>query len=52
MGKILGIKIQNYGSLKDIQMGRLFTDQSGKDLDNMQRVSAFHRTSVEKKRVL
>ena len=35
MGKILGIKIQNYGSLKDIQMGRLFSDQSGKDLDNM-----------------
>lgn len=35
MGKILGIRIQNYGSLKDVKMGRLFSDQSGEDLDNM-----------------
>lgn len=35
MGKILGIRIQNYGSLKDIKMGRLFSDQSGADLGNM-----------------
>lgn len=35
MGKTLGIRIQNYGSLKDVKMGRLFSDQSGEDLDNM-----------------
>ncbi len=35
MGKILGIKIQNYGSLRDIKMGRLFGDQSGDELGNM-----------------
>ncbi|MCD8326381.1 MAG: ATP-binding protein [Lachnospiraceae bacterium] len=35
MGKILGIKIQNYGSLKDVQMGKLFSDQSGEELGNM-----------------
>ncbi len=35
MGKILGIKIQNYGSLRDIKMGRLFDDRSGDELGNM-----------------
>ncbi len=35
MGKILGIKIQNYGSLKDVQMGKLLSDQSGDELGNM-----------------
>ena len=35
MGKILGIKIQNYGSLKDIKMGKLYTDQQGAELGNM-----------------
>ena len=28
MGKILGIAIQNYGSLKNIKMGKLYSDQS------------------------
>lgn len=35
MGKILGIAIQNYGSLKDIKMGKLFSDQMGSELGNM-----------------
>ena len=35
MGKILGIAIQNYGSLKDIQMGKLLTNQHGEELKNM-----------------
>lgn len=35
MGKILGIAIQNYGSLKQIRMGKLFSDQSGQELGNM-----------------
>ena len=35
MGKILGIAIQNYGSLKDIKMGQLYSDRSSKPLGNM-----------------
>ncbi|MCC8151067.1 MAG: AAA family ATPase, partial [Lachnospiraceae bacterium] len=35
MGKILGIKVQNYGSLKDVKIGKLFSDQSGDELGNM-----------------
>lgn len=35
MGKILGIAIQNYGSLKRVKMGKLFSDQSGAELGNM-----------------
>lgn len=35
MGKILGISIQNYGSLKQIKMGKLYSDQSGVELGNM-----------------
>lgn len=35
MGKILGIAIKNYGVLKDIKMGKLLSDQSGKPLSNM-----------------
>lgn len=35
MGKILGIAIQNYGSLKDIKMGKLFREQDSKELGNM-----------------
>ena len=35
MGKILGIAIQNYGSLKNIKMGQLFSDRDGKPLGNM-----------------
>ena len=35
MGKILGIGIKNYGSLKDIKMGKLFSDQQGEELGNM-----------------
>ena len=35
MGKILGISIQNYGSLKNIKMGKLYSDQSGAELGNM-----------------
>ena len=35
MVKILGIAIQNYGTLKDVKMGKLFTDQSGHELGNM-----------------
>lgn len=35
MGKILGIAIQNYGSLKNIKMGKLYTDQKGEELGNM-----------------
>ena len=35
MGKILGIEIQNYGSLKHVKMGKLYSDQSGAELGNM-----------------
>lgn len=35
MGKILGIAIKNYGLLKDIRMGQLYTDRKGKPLGNM-----------------
>ena len=35
MGKILGIAIQNYGSLKDISLGKLLSNQSGAELSNM-----------------
>lgn len=35
MGKILGIAIKNYGSLKDIKMGQLFSDRDGSPLGNM-----------------
>lgn len=35
MGKILGIAIQNYGSLKNVKMGKLFSDQTGDELGNM-----------------
>ena len=35
MGKILGIAIKNYGSLKDIKMGQLYLGQTGVPLGNM-----------------
>lgn len=35
MGKILGIAIKNYGLLKDIKMGQLYSDQAGVPLGNM-----------------
>ena len=35
MGKILGIGIQSYGSLKNVKMGRLFSDKSNEELGNM-----------------
>lgn len=35
MGKILGIAIKNYGLLKDIKMGQLYSDQAGIPLGNM-----------------
>lgn len=35
MGKILGIALQNYGSLKNIKMGQLYSDRGGQPLGNM-----------------
>lgn len=35
MGKIEGIRIENYGALRSICMGKLFTYQQGKPLGNM-----------------
>ncbi|MDO5115548.1 MAG: AAA family ATPase [Synergistaceae bacterium] len=35
MGKVLGIAIQNYGSLQNIKMGQLYSDRQGKPLGNM-----------------
>ena len=35
MGKILGFSIQNYGSLKNITMGKLYTKQKESELGNM-----------------
>lgn len=35
MGKIQGIRIKNYGSLRDFRMGRLLSDQAAMPLDNM-----------------
>ena len=35
MGKILGISIKNYGALREVKMGKLYTDQHSKELGNM-----------------
>lgn len=35
MGRISGIRIKNYGSLKNIKMGKLLSDSSGKELTNI-----------------
>lgn len=35
MGKILGIAIKNYGSLKDVKMGKLFSERGADELGNM-----------------
>ncbi len=35
MGRIAGIRIKNYGSLKEIRLGRLLSDKSGKELTNI-----------------
>lgn len=35
MGKILGIRVKNYGTLKDIKMGQTYADKEGRPLDNM-----------------
>ena len=35
MGRIAGIRIRNYGSLKDIKLGKLLFDSKGKELTNM-----------------
>lgn len=35
MGKILGIAIKNYGSLRDVKMGQLYSEQNGEPLGNM-----------------
>ncbi len=35
MGRIAGIRIENYGSLKNIKMGKLLSDGTGKELTNM-----------------
>lgn len=35
MGRIAGISIKNYGSLKEIKMGKLLSDTSHKELTNM-----------------
>ena len=44
MGKILGIAIKNYGSLKNIKMGKLFSDQTGDESDSL--VLVCYRLSV------
>ena len=38
MGRIAGIRIKNYGSLKDIKMGKLLFDSKGKELANLNAV--------------
>lgn len=35
MGRIAGIKIKNYGSLRDVKLGRVLSDSSAKELTNM-----------------
>lgn len=35
MGKILGMRVRNFGTLKDIKMGQTYTDRNEKPLDNM-----------------
>ena len=35
MGRIAGIRIKNYGSLKNIKLGKVLSDSSGKELTNM-----------------
>ena len=35
MGRIAGIQIKNYGSLKKIKLGKLLSDNKGKELTNM-----------------
>jgi predicted ATPase len=38
MGRVAGIRIKNYGSLKDIKMGRLLSDKEGTELSNINAV--------------
>ena len=38
MGRIAGIRIKNYGSLKEIKMGKLLFDSKGKELTNMKAI--------------
>ncbi len=35
MGRIAGIRIKNYGTLKNVKMGRLLFDATEKELTNM-----------------
>lgn len=35
MGRIVGIRIKNYGSLKNIKLGKLLSDKKGKELSNI-----------------
>ncbi|WP_019911265.1 AAA family ATPase [Paenibacillus sp. HW567] len=35
MGRVAGIRIKNYGSLKDIKMGKLLSDKDGTELSNI-----------------
>lgn len=35
MGKLLGFQIKNYGSLKEIKMGQLYSDRQGEELGNL-----------------
>ena len=35
MGRIAGIRIRNYGSLKDIKIGKFLSDKHGKELKNI-----------------
>lgn len=35
MGRIAGIQIKNYGSLKNVKLGKLLFDSKGKELTNM-----------------
>jgi len=44
MGRIAGIRIKNYGSLKDIKLGKLLFDSKGKELTNMNAVIGQSRT--------
>ena len=40
MGKILGLSIQNYGSLKNIRMGKLWNDKKEKSVEPLSNLVA------------
>ena len=52
MGRIAGIQIKNYGSLKNIKLGKLLGDNSGRELTNMNAIIGQSGTDVYKRQAI